>query len=510
MELSKQKVLKKLIHTDHVQMPQSNVFDLPEKVIQFGTGVLLRGLPDYFIDKANKQGIFNGRMVVIKSTNTGSTDSFNKQDNLYTLCIKGIEDGEKVDENIINASISRVLNAHDEWGEILACAANPDLQLVISNTTEVGIVLTDDNIHNNPPSSFPGKLLAFLYERYRVFQGDASKGLAIIPAELVPDNGKMLSEILMKLSEMNKLEDTFKSWLTAHNYICSSLVDRIVPGKLPEDEHKAIEGKLGYEDALMIMAEPYRLWAIESSSGRVREILSFSKVDDGVIIADNIDKHRELKMRLLNGTHTFSCGPALLSGIDTVKEAMSDEIMGRFIEQIMEKEIVPAITDAEISLDEAMAFSQKVLDRFRNPFIEHHWLSITAQYSSKMKMRNIPILLSHYKKNQEAPSYMAFSFAAYIYFMKVEKTGDTFEARLNEHVYAVKDSKAGILYEHWKKKFVPDVVLSVLQDKMLWDIDLTEFPGFSQAVTEYLQEIIESTCAGAMNHLLKEQHNMVQ
>lgn len=510
MDLLKRDFLGEKSKIDHVQMPQSNVFDLPEKAIQFGTGVLLRGLPDYFIDKANKQGIFNGRIVVIKSTNAGSTDSFKKQDNLYTLCIKGIEDGNKVDENIINASISRVLNAHDEWSEILACAANPDLQLVISNTTEVGIVLTDDDIHNNLPSSFPGKLLAFLYERYRVFQGDASKGLVIIPAELVPDNGKILLEILMKLSEKNKLEDTFKSWLTAHNYICSSLVDRIVPGKLSEDEHEAMEKKLGYEDKLMIMAEPYRLWAIESSSDRVREILSFSKVDEGVIIADNIDKHRELKMRLLNGTHTFSCGPALLSGFDTVKEAMSDEIMGSFIEQFMKKEIVPAITDAEISLDEAMAFSQKVLDRFRNPFIEHHWLSITAQYSSKMKMRNIPILKKHYEKNQEVPFYMAFSFAAYIYFMKLEKTGDTFEARLNGHAYSVKDSKAGILYEHWKKNFIPDVVLSVLKDKMLWDINLTEFPGFSQAAIEYLQEIMDSTCAGAMNHLLEVQHNVVQ
>lgn len=509
MKLSKQNILNGTIHADHVQIPQGNIFDLPEKVIQFGTGVLLRGLPDYFIDKANKQGIFNGRIVVIKSTNTGNTDSFKQQDNLYTLCIRGIEDGNKVDENIINASVSRVLNAQDEWGKILSSAANPELQLVISNTTEVGIVLTHDDIHNNPPSSFPGKLLAFLYERYRVFKGDASKGLVIIPAELVPDNGKILSEILLQLIEFNKLENEFKTWLVDHNFICSSLVDRIVPGRLPADEQQALEQKLNYEDELMIMAEPYRLWAIESSSDKVRAMLSFSQVDEGVIIADNIDKYRELKMRLLNGTHTFSCGPALLSGFPTVKEAMGNEIMSGFIEQMMKTEILPAITGHLISIEEADSFSDKVLDRFRNPFIEHHWLSITAQYSSKMKMRNIPILQKYYKKKNSIPHCIAFSFAAYIYFMHVEKAGNAFETRLNGYVFPIKDAEADILYEHWKKKSAPDVIHAVLQDKKLWDIDLTEFPEFEQAVTKHFREIISTACQEAMSNLLEEHNNIV-
>jgi tagaturonate reductase len=174
MQLSK-KIIDQ-IKIEGIDIPAENYFELPEKVLQFGTGVLLRGLPDYFIDKANKQKIFNGRVVMVKSTDGGGTEAFEKQDNLYTLCVRGIEDGKNVEENIINASISRLLSAKKDWDEILKCAANPDMQIVISNTTEVGLVLIKDNVHDSPPKSFPGKLLSFLYQRYKIFQGDILKG----------------------------------------------------------------------------------------------------------------------------------------------------------------------------------------------------------------------------------------------------------------------------------------------------------------------------------------------
>ena len=197
------------IKRGEIDIPGEGYFALPEKVLQFGTGVLLRGLPDYFIDKANKQKIFNGRVVMVKSTDSGGTDAFDKQDNLYTLCVRGIEDGKNVQEDIINASISRVLSAKKDWEEILKCASSGDMQIVISNTTEVGLVLTKDNVHASPPSSFPGKLLAFLYRRYKSFNGDLSKGMVIIPTELIPQNADKLLSILLELGQQNGLETAF-------------------------------------------------------------------------------------------------------------------------------------------------------------------------------------------------------------------------------------------------------------------------------------------------------------
>src|ERR1044072_8088199 len=172
-----------ITHHQELTVPDEKVFQLPEKVLQFGTGVLLRALPDYFIDKANRQGIFNGRIVVVKSTSQGDSSAFEKQDGLYTLCVRGIQNGEKVEENIINSSISRVLSANEEWEKILECAHNQQLQIIISNTTEVGIQLTNDDIRHHPPKSYPGKLLAFLFELFKAFGGSEHSGMVIVPTE---------------------------------------------------------------------------------------------------------------------------------------------------------------------------------------------------------------------------------------------------------------------------------------------------------------------------------------
>src|SRR5947209_1772141 len=213
------------INSDKVVVPDEELFELPEKVLQFGTGVLLRALPDYFIDKANRQGIFNGRIVVVKSTSHGDTSAFDKQDGLYTLCVRGLQNGEKVEENIVNSSISRVLTATEQWSEILDCAHNSQMQIIISNTTEVGIQLVHEDIRQAPPKSFPGKLLAFLYERFKAFGGSEKSGMVIVPTELIPENGTKLQAIVLELAHLNSLEDGFIEWLECCNHFCNSLVD---------------------------------------------------------------------------------------------------------------------------------------------------------------------------------------------------------------------------------------------------------------------------------------------
>jgi tagaturonate reductase len=456
-----------------VTKPAATIFSLPERVLQFGTGVLLRGLPDYFIDKANREGLFNGRIVVVKSTDSGDSGAFDRQDGLYTLCIRGIEDGHKVEENIICSAISRVLSARDQWQEILALARNPDMQIVISNTTEVGIQLVDDDIRRVPPVSFPGKLLAFLYERYKAFGGSAQSGMVIVPTELIVDNGKKLAAIVKELTQMNALEADFLLWLETHCHFCSSLVDRIVPGKPDAASLQQLTHDLGYTDDLLAISEVYRLWAIEGNE-TVRNTLSFAKADEGVIIQPDIEIYRELKLRLLNGTHTLSCGLAYLAGFHTVKQAMDDAAFSNFVADLMLKEIAPAIP-YDVPLSEARDFGLRVLDRFRNPHLQHQWISITMQYSSKMKSRDIPVLLRHYQKHDTPPPHFALGFAAYLLFMK----GGS---------YPVNDDKAAHFAGLWQHP--ETIVNAALKDKSLWGADLTQLTGFEKAVKENLDSLI--------------------
>src|SRR5690606_1666012 len=144
----------------------------------------------------------------------------------------------------------------------------------------------------------------------------------------------------------------------------------------------------GYEDNLAIMAEPFRLWAIESASDIVKQRLSFAKVDPGVVVVPSIKKFKELKLRLLNGSHTFSCGLAMLSGFETLKEAMQNQVFATYVKGLLETEIVPTVAGEEITTEEARESADRVVDRFSNPFLEHQWKSISVNYTSKMQMRN--------------------------------------------------------------------------------------------------------------------------
>jgi tagaturonate reductase len=489
----------KNISSDNVVLPDESIFELPEKVLQFGTGVLLRALPDYFIDNANRQGHFNGRVVVVKSTSSGDVGPFEKQDGLYTICVRGEKKGYAVKENIVNASISRVLNANTEWEQVLECAHNLAIQVIVSNTTEVGIQLVNEDIRQHPPKSFPGKLLAFLYERFQAFKGSEHSGMVIVPTELIPENGKKLEAIVLELAHLNGLEDEFIEWLERANRFCNSLVDRIVPGKPDNDTLGNMEEELGYSDSLLTMCEPYALWAIEGDE-KVKEILSFGQPEDGLVIEPDITIYRELKLRLLNGVHTLSAGPAYLKGCRMVKDAMKDELLSGFMSRLMKDELAPAIP-YNVDAAKAIVFADQVLERFRNTSINHQWVSITVNYSAKMKMRCIPLLLKHYSLHHSPPPLFTLAFAAYIYFMRAttQKEGKYF-GETDGETYLINDEMAQIFFYRWKS-LEPDAVVQQTLADPYWATNLLSLPGFQQGVTQQLKNIMEHGIKEAMEEV---------
>ena len=487
------------IDPERVIVPADALFSLPEKVLQFGTGVLLRGLPDYFIDKANRQGIFNGRVVIVKSTGKGDTTDFDSQDSLYTIGVRGIEGGKNVEDNIISSAISRVISAEKDWASILEVAINPELKLIVSNTTEVGIQLVTESIDQAPPVSFPAKLLSVLYKRYQALKVSSDAGLVIIATELIPDNGKKLESIIYELAAFNHLDDDFINWSKANNIFCNSLVDRIVPGKPDAEKLAELTQSLGYEDQLLILAEPYRLWAVEGND-KVAEVLSFMQADNGLIVKPDIEIYRELKVRLLNGTHTLTSGIACLSGIDTVKNGMDNNEILKFVEQVMRKEIAPAIP-YQVSLEEANAFADTVIDRFANPHIKHLWLSITVQYTMKMKIRVLPVLFNYHTLFNEVPAYITFGFAAFLHFMRSAKHDDNKYYGVAGEEYLITDDSADYFYEKKQSINEVDYVAAVLKDENFWGADLNAIPGFIPAVEKDYQDILEKGITAALRLL---------
>ncbi len=466
------------------------LLSLPVKVLQFGTGVLLRGLPDYFIDQANKAGVFNGRVVMVKSTDRGNdVVQFQQQNFLYTHCIQGYKQGILADETVVNTSISNILAASSQWAEVLKLAANPDVQIIISNTTESGLQLDEHDAWSDmPPTSFPAKLLAVLWHRYQSCGGSLEGGFVILPTELVPQNGKVLKALLMQLVEKFSLDAKFVAWMQEANHFCNTLVDRIVPGKMPQSAHQEKEVTLGYADSLMIMSEPYSLWAIEAHHPDVKKVLSFAAVNPGVVITPDINWYVEQKLRLLNGTHTFITGLAILSGFTTVKEAMANATFNSFTEALMKEEIVPCIGKNDDQYAQATQFANDVLDRFSNPFLDHRWQSIALNYSGKMKMRNLP-LLSWWKERGIVPQRMVKGFAAYMLLLQTKLVnGKQTGSLLGQHWY-LDDPYAAACAAVWDEKNIDEGIESLVSMHDLWGDILWQWPAFVDEVKQAAQYI---------------------
>jgi tagaturonate reductase len=454
---------------------ERRLLELPERAVQFGTGAFLRGFVDHFIDAANRRGDFDGRVVAIGSTGSGRDELLAAQDGLYTLVSQGLVDGEVVEERRVIASVSRALSASAEWDAVLALARSPELSLVFSNTTEVGIVLDEsDTFDTAPPRSFPGKLARFLYERAAAFEFDATKGVVVIPCELIEDNGARLKGIVLALAERWGLDARFARWLDAAVPFCDTLVDRIVPGAPKGAEAERLRAALGYDDALLTTCEPYRLFAIRGDAA-LRARLGFADADPAIVVTGDIAPHRELKVRLLNGAHTAIASAALLAGCETVREAVEHPTVGPLVGRVLLDEIVPTV-----SAPGAERFARHVLDRFANPFIRHALVDITLQGTMKMRVRVVPTILRYAELTGEAPAGIAQGFAAYLQLQRAEHAE---RRRADEQGERVRAAWA----EHGDDASA--VVRGVLADVALWGTDLTAVPGFADAVTgAYIHE----------------------
>ncbi len=398
----------------------------PITVMQYGGGNFLRAFVDYFFDLANEKGLYNGSVAIVESLPNSNVDRFKGQDCQYTLQLRGNINGEKYVETRVITSVAKALTLTHDFDEYMDLAKEESLCFVVSNTTEAGIVFNgEDKFDDKFYVTFPAKLTQFLYARYQNFNGDMSKGLIMLPVELIDDNGIVLKKYVLDYADLWNLEDGFKNWLKEACIFTSTLVDRIVPG-FPRDEKDQICAQLGYNDDLLDTAEPFALWVIESPKDISKELpldkALVGKTNMDIIFTDNQKPYKQRKVRILNGAHTSFVLASYLIGHDTVKESMDDELVRNFMNETIQEEIIPTLT---LPREELKAFADAVVDRFNNPFIKHALLSISLNSVSKWRARCMPSLLGYVEKNGKLPKNLAFSIAALLAFYKGSKIEDS-------------------------------------------------------------------------------------
>ena len=393
----------------------------PEKVLQFGEGNFLRAFVDYFFDNLNEKTGFNGKITVVqplpKHSPTSVPEWLNEQEGLYTLYLRGFEGGQKVNAKRVISCVSRCLNAYEDYEAVMACADNPELRYITSNTTEAGIVYDSScQFTDKPASSFPGKLTQLLYRRFQKFGSEKGKGFVILACELIDDNGKELEKCCIHHAKQWNLGEDFIAWLQEENVFCSTLVDRIVTG-YPRSEAAAINEANGYEDMVLDTGEVFGFWVIEGPEW-LNEELPFAKAGLPVIITDNHKPYKQRKVRILNGAHTSMVLGAYLAGQDIVRDCMADDVICGFMNKAIYDEIIPTLT---LPKDELESFAFSVTERFKNPFIDHALLSISLNSTSKWKARVLPSVKDYIKNTKSLPKCLTTSFALYI-----ASTGDSF------------------------------------------------------------------------------------
>ena len=465
---------------------------LPIKIVQFGGGNFMRGFTDYVIDKMNKEAGFNAGIVNLQATPNGSIQKMENQDNLYTLFNRGIKKGEIIDQKQIISAIQKSVNPYGNYEEFLALAKEEELEFIFSNTTETGIAYDENETsYEGPHKNFPAKVAVLLYERYKHFNGATDKGLRIIPCELIEDNAFTLRNIILKYAQLWNLEEGFVQWINQSNYFHNTLVDRIVPG-YPKDDAESYEDQLDYEDQNMVVSETFLLFVIQDA-GNLNERIPFNKINEQILVVDDIQPYRLRKVRILNGGHTLMLAPAILSGKELVKEAIDDQFIGKFLSDAIFNEV-----NQTLGLDEAELkdFAEEVFDRFRNPFIKHHLASIALYFVSKFKVRVIPSLLTYVETNGKLPLNLTFSLASLIRF---------YQGSFGEKALPLNDEEGIItkFKEIWMNEDYEKVAELALSEISFWDTDLTKVEGLKTAIAKALYEIDHNDTEIAYNNFVQ-------
>ena len=464
--------------------------DAPEKVLQFGEGNFLRAFVDYWFDVSNEKVGWNGKCCLVQPIAPGLAKLINAQEGLYTLYLRGRQNGEKVDAKRVISSVSRCLNPYEkeDYDAMMQVAVSDDLEYIVSNTTEAGIVYDPACQANDcPPSSFPAKLTQVLLARYNA----KKPGVVVLSCELIDNNGKELLKCVNQYIDQWGLDDGFKKWVNEDCTFCSTLVDRIVPGRIRDAAEVArLEEENGYHDELIDVGEIFGVWNIEGPAW-LEDKLPFKAAGLNCPVVPDVTPYKKRKVRILNGAHTGFVLGAYLAGFDIVRDCMHDDVIRGFMNKMLLEEVVPILP---LDQEDCKQFAAAVEDRFNNPFVNHELMSISLNSTSKWRARNMPSLLEYVEKNGTLPTCLSMGLAAYIAFSSNDIQGLTDKGlvckRPAGNEYTVSDDRWVLeFYNAHKDDDIPTLVHAVMTNEQMWGQDLTAVPGFEQRTVENLTKI---------------------
>ena len=464
--------------------------ELPVKILQFGEGNFLRAFVDWMIDKANDAGVMNHGVVAVQPIAQGLAGMLRDQDCMYHVYLEGVKDKKPVKDISLVKSIMDVMNPYEEYAEYEKLFLSEGLEMIISNTTEAGIRYEEgDDLNAMPPKSFPAKMTALLYKRFKKFNGDPNKGLLVICCELIEDNGSTLREYVLKHAEANALGADFINWVKSSIHFYDTLVDRIVPG-FPRENIDEVKAELGFNDNLVVKGEYFHVWAI-GGDPIIKEKFPLDKAGLNVLFMDDITDFRAKKVRILNGAHTAMVPVALQLGCQTVMDAFNTPEVEKFVNEMVAKEVLAVIDEDP---EELKAFAAKILERFYNPYLKHYLKDISLNSISKWETRDYPTVYDNYKKLDKNAKLVNFSFAALLVLYSGKAEVEFTPNDTPEFISFIQSTFNAGDIKSW--------VTGIVNNKQMWKENFAEVPFFIDEVTKSVEAILAKGMKDALEEII--------
>ncbi len=454
------------------------------KILQYGEGNFLRTFVDVYFDTLNKESLGEYEVNIVKPITFGTLERFEKQNNKYHVALRGYENGQAV-ENIKKIDVlSQVIDPFANADAYYALAKDPELKIIVSNTTEAGICYNgDDKFDGFETITYPAKLTKFLFERFNA----GLDGVYLMPVELIDNNADELKKCVDKYIALWNLPQEFKAWNDAKNFYCNTLVDRIVSGYPRDEETKArLETLIGEKDELVSIGEPFGLWAVEKK-GDIAQYVKEGVHNIEVVLTNDIGYYKKRKVRVLNGSHTNLVPAGLMLGAVTVYDCMNDEKLFAFVNDTLKEEIIPFVSDNVVA---TTAFADSVKERFMNPYLNHQLISISLNSISKWRARVLPSFKDYYAKYGKIGAKLTagFSYLMALYSL-IRLVDGKYQVQLKDRTVELMDDKPYLDY------FANgNSIESFMADENVWGEDLTKYENFASEVLSNVEKIKAGVC----------------
>ena len=385
-------------------LPRYNIKKKSNCILHFGIGNFHRAHQALYIHELLEQNKDLSIIGVNLRSNT-TRDKLEKQDYLYSL-VQISDDQKKI--TTIN-SIKEILFGLNEKNKIRNLISSSEIKLITLTVTEKGYHFDENKnllLNNEIKNDFKdeklvtviGHLSYGLIDRYK----KNKEKITILSCDNLSENGNVLKNLIT--SFIQTIEPDCLEWLNNNVDFPLSMVDGIVPNNNKNAEFF----DLPYEDNSLVVTEPYREWYIESKNTQLKSVLS----NDNIKFVDDVKFYENIKLKILNASHSAIAYIGHLLGYVYVHEAINDDICYNFISNFLDKEVIPTLPHKN-NFD-IKVYKNKVLGRFKNSFIEDKLLRISMDGSLKLPIR----IIETFNNNKGNTDYINLIITAWLIFIE--------------------------------------------------------------------------------------------